>query len=140
MKKNIWFACLFVAAVSISMVVLAPAKKDYSSWTTMAGSNDGIRYSSGDNITKKNVAQLEVAWVYDTHDETQRTTIPTTPLMLDGVLYGVSPQLNLFALDAATGVEKWVFKPLDPNASGSIRGISYWQSEDGKDKRIVYST
>lgn len=140
MKRFIWPIVTLIALISISMIVVPPSKIDYSSWTTMTGSNDGIRYSSGDNITKKNVAQLEVAWVYDTHDEAQRTTIPTTPLMLDGVLYSVSPQLNLFALDAATGVEKWVFKPLDPNARGSIRGISYWQSEDGKDKRIVYST
>src|SRR5690554_4642835 len=120
MKKIIWLTGVFVVVVSISMIVIAPpVKMDYHSWTTMAGSNDGIRYSSGDNITKENVNQLEVAWVYDTHDEAVRTTIPTTPLMLDGVLYGVSPQLNLFALDAVTGAEKWVFKPLDPNARGS---------------------
>src|SRR3546814_15046226 len=116
------------------MIVVPPTKIDYSSWTTMTGSNDGIRYSSGDNITKKNVAQLDVAWVYDTHDEAQRTTIPTTQLMLDVILYGVSPQLNLFALDAENGVEKWVLKPLYPNARGSIRGKYYWQ----KDRKRVW--
>src|SRR5690606_35516468 len=110
MKRFLWPALVLIALVAISMIIVAPpTKKEYSSWTTMTGSNDGIRYSSGENITKKNVGQLEVAWVYDTHDEAQRTTIPTTPLMLDGVLYGVSPQLNLFAIDAVTGIEKWVF-------------------------------
>jgi quinoprotein glucose dehydrogenase len=141
MKRLIWFAIILVSVISINWFVNSPVdEKVYASWTTSTGSNDGIRYSSGDQINKTNVAQMQVAWVYDTKDDAQRTAIPTTPIMLDGVLYGVSPQLNLFALDAVTGKEKWVFKPLDPNAKGAVRGLSYWQDESGKEKRIFYST
>lgn len=141
MKRLIWFTFILISFVSISWFVNSPVnEKVYESWTTSTGSNDGIRYSSGDNITKNNVSQLKVAWVYDTRDDAQRTAIPTTPIMLDGILYGVSPQLNLFALDAVAGKEKWVFKPLDPNARGAVRGLSYWQDETGKEKRIFYST
>lgn len=113
---------------------------DELSWTTFAGSKDGSRYSAGSQITKQNVSRMGIAWIYETGDDVTKTTIPTTPLMIDGVLYGVSPQLNLFALHAGSGDEKWVFKPLDSKAKGSIRGISYWQSADGVDKRIFYST
>ncbi|MHB1177879.1 MAG: outer membrane protein assembly factor BamB family protein [Daejeonella sp.] len=141
MKQLFYLAFFFLAFLSLSWVFGPQAARDvYQSWTTSAGSNDGIRYSSGNEINKNNVGKLQVAWIYDTQDNAQRTAIPTTPIMLDGILYGVSPQLNLFALDAATGEELWVFKPLDPTAKGSIRGIAYWQNKNGSDKRIFYST
>ena len=139
--KALFYLTILLAFVSASWVFSPPYTKDiYQSWSTSAGSNDGIRYSSGDEINTKNVSKLELAWVYDTQDKAEKTTIPTTPIMLDGILYGVSPQLNLFALDAASGKERWVFKPLDPTAKGSIRGIAFWQNKDGSDKRIFYST
>ena len=66
--------------------------------------------------------------------------------MVDGILYGVSPKLKLFALDAATGKEQWVFNPdTSTVAKGNgyfsmnvCRGVTYF-SDNGKDKRIFYS-
>jgi quinoprotein glucose dehydrogenase len=66
--------------------------------------------------------------------------------MVDGVLYGTSPRLKLFALDAATGVQKWLFDPAQEDTASKndrfaffkvSRGVVYWQ--DGNDKRIFYS-
>ena len=37
--------------------------------------------------------------------------IQCNPIIVDGVLYGTSPQLKVIALDAATGAERWVFDP-----------------------------
>src|SRR5690606_18255717 len=62
------------------------------------------------------------------------------PLIIKGVLYGVSPNQNLFALDAKDGTELWVFRAPDSTARGSIRGISYWENAEGKEGRIFYST
>ena len=138
MKRIIYILCTIIFFLAASWI--PPVKDIYQSWSTFAGSNDGIRYSSGNEINTQNVSKLQVAWVYDTQDQAEKTTIPTTPIMLDGILYGVSPQLSLFALDAATGKERWVFKPLDPTAKGSIRGIAFWQNKNGSDKRIFYST
>jgi quinoprotein glucose dehydrogenase len=63
------------------------------------------------------------------------------------LLYAVSPKLKLFALDAATGKQKWLFDPLADSSGkkmeGSFgmnvcRGVTYYT--DGKsDKRIFYS-
>jgi outer membrane protein assembly factor BamB len=39
----------------------------------------------------------------------------TNAIVVDGTLYGLNPQLKLFALDAATGKERWVYDP------GSVR-------------------
>ena len=66
--------------------------------------------------------------------------------MVNNVLYGTSPQLKVFALDAATGAQKWVFSPYDTIAEernghfnlNNNRGVTYWT--DGKgDERIFYS-
>jgi quinoprotein glucose dehydrogenase len=59
--------------------------------------------------------------------------------MIDGVLYITTCQLQVRALDAATGRAKWTFNPAGGAARarrspGNNRGVCYWQQ--GKDKRI----
>lgn len=114
---------------------------DGHEWRVNSGQNDGNRYSTSEDINLENVSQLKMVWEYDTRDSIQKgSTIPTTALMVNGTLYGVTPNLNLFALDAVDGNEKWVFKAPDPSAKGSVRGIAYWEDEKGKEGRIFYST
>src|SRR4029450_4781190 len=43
---------------------------------------------------------------------------------------------SLIALDATTGKELWIHEGLGGIVS---RGINYWQSEDGNDKRLLFS-
>ncbi|MDQ6889413.1 MAG: PQQ-binding-like beta-propeller repeat protein [Bacteroidota bacterium] len=123
---------------------------DYSGWTAYAGSKDGIRYSSDTTINPSNVTQLKVAWSYSSGDKDSgnRTQDQCNPIMIDGILYGVTPTLKLFALNAATGQQKWLFDPAledssaksDPFAFFKVtRGVMYWQDDAGKDKRIIYS-
>jgi len=123
---------------------------DYSTWGTYAGTKDGNRYSSNNQITLKNVGQLKVAWTYRIHDKdsANRSQNQCNPIMVDGILYGTSPKLKLFALDAATGEQKWLFDPVtqdtskknDPMAFYKIcRGVVYWQDSAGDNKRIFYS-
>lgn len=125
-------------------------KKDYSGWGTYAGTKDGIRYSSNDQITLQNISTLEVAWTYSSGDKDpgNRSQNQCNPIMVDGVLYGTTPRLKLFALNAATGEVKWLFDPADldttsrndPYAFFRVnRGVVYWQDEEGTDKRILYS-
>lgn len=123
---------------------------DYSGWTAYAGSKDGIRYSSDTNITPANVRQLKIAWTYSSGDADtgNRTQNQCNPIMVNGILYGTTPTLKLFALDAAAGKQKWLFDPAsedttaknDPFAFFKVsRGVMYWQDETGNDKRILYS-
>ncbi len=91
---------------------------------------------------------LKKAWEYHTGDADEKTQIQTSPLIIDGVLYGVSPKLKLFALDAGTGKERWVFNPIEPN-SISAKGMGYFSMnvcrgvafyKNGKDdQRVFYS-
>jgi len=123
---------------------------DHSGWGTYAGSKDGNRYSSNNQITLKNVNQLKVAWTYSSHDRDtgNRSQNQCNPIMVDGILYATSPKLKLFALDAATGIQKWLFDPASQNGSKNndplayykvCRGVVYWEDDNGGNKRIFYS-
>src|SRR5262249_39544690 len=61
------------------------------------------------------------------------------PVIVDGVLYATSPELKVFALNAATGKEIWTFDPFRAGAAqhalGVNRGVTYWRS--GSDRRIL---
>ncbi len=82
-------------------------------WPVFGGTTDNTHHSSLSQITPANVATLQVAWTYETNDAYKGSEMQTNPVVIDGVLYGTSPKLRVFALDAATGREIWSF---DPNA------------------------
>lgn len=134
---------LFLIALSfISCKNYAP---DYSTWATYAGTKDGNRYSSNDQINIDNVSRLEIAWTYNTGDKdpNNRSEIQCNPIVIDNILYAISPRLKLLALDAASGDPKWVFDPAidDPNSQVSFginRGVVYWQDDKGANGRILY--
>ena len=107
----------------------------YAHWRTYRGTSDALQYSALRQIDTTNVRQLEVAWSYRTGDAGKRTTIECNPIIINDIMYVTSPQLDLIALDAATGAARWRFQPSD-NASGVNRGVTYW--EDDEDRRIIY--
>ncbi len=110
--------------------------KDYPAY---GGNKANNRYSPLTQITADNVNDLEVAWTYfanDTIKYPSRREIQCQPIVVDGILYGTSSELNLFALNAATGEQLWKFEPNSAKVH-SNRGVMYW--EDGDDKRILYS-
>jgi quinoprotein glucose dehydrogenase len=139
---------LWSLALSVTACTQKPAA-DYSGWATYAGSKEGIRYSSNTQINRNNVIKLKQVWTYSTgdRDTANKSQIQCNPIVINGTLYGTSPMLKLFALDAASGRQKWVFDPANqgqgskkaPTGSFKItRGVTYWQDNDGRDKRILY--
>lgn len=107
-------------------------------WRTYLGDLAATHRSPLDEIDTGNVGRLDVAWTYDAGGTSgSGTQIQVNPLIVKGVLYGVSPSLRLFALDASTGAELWSFTPDTPSKSWtSSRGVAYWA--DGDDERIVF--
>src|SRR5690606_2988239 len=105
-------------------------------WSFYGGSQEQTRYSRLSQITPENVSQLEVAWTYDTGDASERSEMQSTPIVVDGVLYSISPKLRMFALNAATGEELWSFLPPSdtPMRGNRARGVMYWT--DGDQARI----
>ena len=132
--------------ISIALVIVAlhacmpTNKKDTlvlnTNWDTYLGDPARTHYSPLTQITPDNVNQLEVAWSYNSGGlRGSRSTMFTSPLIVDGVLYGLSPRLVAFALDAATGEELWRYS--DGGDGAPQRGLMWWQN--GEDKRVIYA-
>ncbi len=108
-------------------------------WAHYLGDPGSSQYSPLDQIHADNVGELQLAWTYHSGgaDPDGRTQIQCNPIIIDGVLYGTSPRLDLFALDAATGKELWRFVPFDDDdelsALGVNRGVTHWND------RIFYT-
>ncbi|HLT73086.1 MAG TPA: PQQ-binding-like beta-propeller repeat protein [Cyclobacteriaceae bacterium] len=105
-------------------------------WPVYRG-DDGVNaYSGLTQINRENVGNLQVAWMYRSGDYEENSTIEANPLIVDGILYGVTPGLNVFALDAETGEELWRFRPSadEGGQGGVLRGLTWW--EDGDEQRI----
>jgi quinoprotein glucose dehydrogenase len=100
-------------------------------WPGYGGGPAGLRYSPLTQINRANVARLRVAWSYDCQDGAGDPQ--TQPLMVDGVLFGVTPRHKIFALDAATGKRLWQFDS-GIAARGPNRSVAYWT--DGARRRI----
>ena len=68
----------------------------------------------------------------------------STPLVIDGVLYFSTPSNRVIALDAENGKEVWQFDPQAGHAGQrrffQHRGVAYWQSKNGDDRRILFGT
>lgn len=120
-------------------------------WRSYGGDPGGTRFSPLQQINRQNVSALKRAWTYHTGevnrqnptDRHQIAPFETTPLVVDGILYLSTPSNKVIALNAETGKEIWQFDPQAGRASRRFfqhRGVSYWQSETGNDRRILYGT
>ncbi len=124
-----WLACLAFSCAGSSDV----------DWPAYLGDVGSSQSSVLAQINVENVGELELAWIYHSGDADpeNRSQIQCNPLVIDGVVYGTSPQLKLLALDAARGEELWRFDPFDGDfrlfGLGVNRGVNHWQD------RIVYA-
>ena len=106
----------------------------YTEWKNYLGDPGRSHYSQLTDFTPKNTKSLKVAWEYESKDYGQ---MQMNPIVVDTLLYGVSSALRVFALDARSGEEVWVFGDTLKTLFSTSRGVSYWES--GNDKRIFYT-
>lgn len=129
---------------------------DFGNWSSYLGSGSSSQFSALTQINKNNVKQLQVAWTWNAGEGAAPRF---GPLVVNGKMYVLGsdvpetaaptevgangqarrpagPQRNsIVCLDPATGKELWRHRNV--GAVGD-RGMNYWQSEDGKDRRLFY--
>ncbi|VDZ95884.1 glucose dehydrogenase [Salmonella enterica subsp. enterica] len=107
-------------------------------WPAYGRNQEGQRYSPLKQITADNVHQLKEAWVFRTGDLKQpndpgEITNEVTPIKVGDTLYLCTAHQRLFALDAASGKEKWHFDPQLKTDSSfqhvTCRGVSYHEAK-----------
>ncbi len=118
---------ILAAAMAVST---AAGDQGPREWRDYGGGPDNSKFSTLKQINKSNVAKLDVAWTYE-YGETM-----FNPIVARGVIYGKGRNSSLVALDAATGKEIWIHEGLE---GITRRGVNYWESRDGKDRRLIFS-
>src|SRR6266571_2039901 len=120
-----------LAAISATSEAAPNSTPEQRDWPVYGGDPGNQHYSPLTQINRANVKHLEVAWTFDTGES---GGFQTSPIIVEGVLYGLTPSQKVIALDAATGKLRWKF---DSGIRGTQpdRGVAYWAG--GKDKRVL---
>src|SRR5690606_18701537 len=96
-----------VLAAQVTTDRLLRAQQEPHNWLTYSGAYDSHRYSRLDQITPRNVADLELKWVFQARSLEKFTA---SPLVVDGVMYVTQAPNDVVALDARTGRVFWVYQ------------------------------
>jgi alcohol dehydrogenase (cytochrome c) len=106
----LWGTMLCVAplatagAADVSQDMLNGAGTDANNWLHTNGNYDQTRYAPGTQITAANVAKLRPAFVFQTE---VIESMETSPIVVNGTMYLTTAFDHVYAIDAATGEQKW---------------------------------
>jgi alcohol dehydrogenase (cytochrome c) len=104
---------LSLGSITTAAQVPASGTEDANNWPQYHRTSNAWRHSPLEQINKTNVGKLKVAWIRQGGDITHG--IQETPIVVDGVVYSITAQNRVAALDARSGKEIWRFEPrLDP--------------------------
>lgn len=126
----------------LALIAALPAIANAQSWSCYGQDPGGKRYSALDQINNKNVDRLTVAWTFQTGElktyigtgALDKAAFEATPILIDRTLYFSTPSDRVFAIDAATGRQRWVYDPHvdfhQDYSEISSRGVAAWNGGD----------
>ena len=130
-------------------------------WPSYGMNKQMIKYAELDQISRRNVADLQLAWSWEVPDGALLQAIgskpatnffeaiassgfKSTPIKIADTLYISTPMDYVAAIDAVSGKSKWVFdtRTYDDGRPANLgfnhRGVSYF--ENGNKRRILMGT
>jgi len=103
-------ACLSSAYSQVTPERLLNAEDEPDNWLLYGGDYDSQRHSDLTEITKDNVADLELKWVWQNRaPDGASQKFEATPLVVDGVMYTVAAPNNVIAIDPVSGRLFWIY-------------------------------
>ncbi len=120
-------ALVFVCAGCLWSQGLDPTallKPPTTTWPTYNGDYSGRRFSTVNQIDKSNVHSLTMAWAFQTHS----ATLKSTPLEVNGILYFTTPD-NVWALDARDGHQIWHYERPSQGDHVGNRGVAMYKDK-----------
>ncbi len=135
-------ACL-LALLCAPLPAQTPAlRTPDTGWPTYGGNPGGQRFSPATEINKPNLADLRPVWTFHTRalDKprlgSDQAFFEATPVLSGRTLYFTSPFDQVFALDAATGVQRWTYdphaSPLRKDVFVTSRGVALWTGKSNE--------
>ena len=144
--------CLFVNAC-LHMSTIA----QNVDWPSYGGDNGSTKYLPLNQINSENVADLVIAWEWNSVDNALVSEIvensgpmlrpnsyKATPIVVDGSMYLPTSYGQIVALDPVSGETRWVFDTKTyedgrpTNLGFNVRGVAYWEGQG--EERIFFAT
>src|SRR4051794_37551947 len=91
----------------VTQELLNGADKSTKDFLHTNGNYAQTRFYPGKQISRDNVKNLHVAWIFQTD---VKESLETSPIVVDGVMYVTTSFSHVYALDPKTGAEIWHYK------------------------------
>ena len=119
------------ATATVAGERIGAANEEPGNWLAHGRTYDEQRHSPLADINDANVAELGLAWYWDTGDT---RGLEATPIVVDGVLFTTGTWSRVYANDGRTGELIWKYDPEVPREWGKYaccdvvnRGVAVWK-------------
>jgi len=104
-------AGLPAAANSAGVHRSAAATPQNVDWPYYGNTLANTRFQNVNQINPANVAGLKPAWVFHTGVLDSAASFEDSPIVVNGTMYVATGHDDVFALNAATGTQRWAYHP-----------------------------
>jgi glucose dehydrogenase len=111
-------------------------EKNFSNWKRSHGGFSSSRFSSLKLINKKNINQLELAWIYNSKDG--KKGMQANPIVYEGFIYSPTPGNHIVCLDGTNGKEVWRYKA-KKGYNVAKRGLLIWNDKKNNIDKLFFT-